>query len=86
MFKSVFLFNTVHARTRVSTTSLHVLAYYRPIHIPRIATGEVILNESEYQVSLITFRNHHKDLYWAECREDDDEFKQIIEARVLLSQ
>ena len=32
-------------------------------HCPEISTGEAISNESEYQVSLTTFRNHHKDLY-----------------------
>ena len=30
-------------------------------HCPEIATGEAISNKSEYQVSLTTFRNHHKD-------------------------
>ena len=47
----------------------------------------VISNESEYQLSLAAFRNHHKGLYWADCRDDDNEFKQIIiiEAWVLLS-
>ena len=116
MFKSVFLFNTLHARTRVWAISLlfwHINARPPPLpptqnmctYIPykmdwnyciTCGGGDLFKCPADSKAAdgihvhahqlpkhiiiwcLAAFRNHHKGLYWADCRDDDNEFKQII--------